>query len=165
MQMCFHFIPEFSNHWTGTWSTLASRWNVNMTVTLLGWSFNNQLMYFGQGSHSLGLQLWSLACHRIHLCHHLGQSMIANDRQSLQMSQFSSNSCQSTFIILVTNTIFTLALARLGWERGNGRMWSKGRQNKQIPFTLRNRRHLGRDKGETLRTWKLTLPGSKRGST
>ena len=35
-------------------------------------------MYFGQGSHSLGLQLWSLACHRIHLCHHLGQPMIAN---------------------------------------------------------------------------------------
>ena len=78
MQTCFHFNPEFSNHWTGTWSTLASRWNVNMTVTLLSWSFNNQLMYFGQGSHSLGLQLWSLACHRIHLCHHLGQPMIAN---------------------------------------------------------------------------------------
>ena len=79
MQMCFHFNPEFSNHWTGTWSTLASQWNVNMMATLLGWSFNNQHVYFGQGSHSLGLQLWSLACHRIHLCHHLGQPMIAND--------------------------------------------------------------------------------------
>ena len=42
MQMCFHFNLEFSNHWTGTWSILASRWNVNMMATLLGWSFNNQ---------------------------------------------------------------------------------------------------------------------------